>query len=89
MKRALFTDEQIVRILQETAKSLVVEFGKLHGVSESSIFAKRKKFSDVVTDDLKHLKQLEQENNRLMKIMAERDQELEAMVRAAPREFRC
>jgi putative transposase len=31
------------------------------------------------TDDVKRLKQLEQENNRLKKILAERDLEIEVM----------
>jgi len=79
MKRARFTDEQIIRILQEADKSPVVEVAKRHGVSESSIYAWRKKFGDMGTDDVKPLKQLEQENNRLKKILAERDLEIEVM----------
>ena len=79
MKRARFTDEQIVRILQEADKSPVVEVAKRHGVSEPSIYAWRKKFGDMSTDDVKRLKQLEQENNRLKKILAERDLEIEVM----------
>ena len=38
MKRARFTDEQIVRILQEADRSPVAEVAKRHGVSESSIY---------------------------------------------------
>jgi putative transposase len=77
MKRARFTDEQIVRKLQEADKSPVVEVAKRHGVSEPSIYAWSKKFGDMGTDDVKRLKQLEQENNRLKKILAERDLEIE------------
>ncbi len=50
-----------------------------HGVSEPSICAWRKKFGDLGTDDVKRLKQLEQENNRLKKILAKRDLEIEVM----------
>ena len=52
---------------------------KCHEVREPSIYAWRKKFGDMGTDDVKRLKQLEQENNRLKKIVAERDLEIEVM----------
>jgi putative transposase len=71
MKRARFTDEQIVRILQEADRAPVAEVAKRHGVSEPSIYAWRKKFGDMGTDDVKRLKQLEQENARLKKMYAE------------------
>jgi transposase-like protein len=51
MKRSRFTDEQIVRILQEADKDSVAEVAKRHGVSEPSIYAWRKKFGDLGTDD--------------------------------------
>ena len=87
MKRARFTDEQIVRILQEADKSPVVEVAKRHGVSEPSIYAWRKKFGYMGTDDVKRLKQLEQENNRLKKILAERDLEIEVMKEIAVKKW--
>ncbi len=79
MKRARFADEQIVRILQEADRSPVAEVAKRHGVSEPSIYAWRKKFGDMRADDVRRLKALEQENNRLKKILAERDLEIEVM----------
>ena len=87
MRRARFTDEQIVRILQEADKSPVVEVAKRHGVSEPSIYAWRKKFGDMGIDDVKRLKQLEQENNRLKKILAERDLEIEVMKEIAVKKW--
>ncbi|MCQ8897391.1 transposase, partial [Limnobacter humi] len=38
MKRARFSDEQIVRILRETDKDTVVEVAKRHGVSKPTIY---------------------------------------------------
>ena len=55
MKRARFTDEQIVRILQEADRAPVAEVAKRHGVSEPSIYAWRKKFGDMGTDDVRRL----------------------------------
>ncbi len=87
MKRTRFTDEQIVRILQEADRAPVAEVAKRHGVSEPSIYAWRKKFGDMNTDDVKRLKQLEQENNRLKKIVAERDLESEVMKEIAGKKW--
>ena len=87
MKRARFTDEQIVRILLEADRSPVAEVAKRHGVSEPSIYAWRKKFGDMVTDDVRRLKALEQENNRLKKILAERDLEIEVMKEIAVKKW--
>jgi putative transposase len=39
------------------------------------------------TDDVKRLKQLEQENNRLKKILAERDLEIEVMKEIAVKKW--
>jgi putative transposase len=51
--------------LQEVDRAPVAEVAKRHRVSEPSIYAWRKKLGDMGTDDVKRLKQLEQENNRL------------------------
>ena len=87
MKRARFTDERIVRILQEADRAPVAEVAKRHGVSEPSIYGWRKKFGDMSTDDVKRLRQLEQENNRLKKIVAERDLEIEVMKEIAGKKW--
>ena len=87
MKRARFSDEQIVRILQEADRSPIAEVAKRHGVSEPSIYSWRKKFGDLGTDDVKRLKQLEQENGRLKKILAERDLEIEVMKEIAVKKW--
>ncbi len=87
MKRARFTDEQIVRILEEADKAPVSEVAKRHGVSEPSIYAWRNRFGDMGTNDVKRLKQLEQENNRLKKMLAERDLEIEVMKEIAAKKW--
>jgi putative transposase len=79
MKKARFTEEQIVRILQEADRDPVAEVAKRHAVSDVSIYAWRKRFGDMGTDDVKRLRSLEQENGRLKKILAERDLEIEVM----------
>lgn len=60
---------------------------KRHGVSEPSIDAWRKKFGDMGADDVRRLKQLEQENTRLQRLVAERDLEIEVMKKIAAKKW--
>jgi putative transposase len=79
MKQGRFTDDQIVRILRETDQDSVAEVAKRHGVSQPTIYAWRKKFGQLDTDEVKRLKGLEQENARLRKLLVDRDLEIEVM----------
>jgi putative transposase len=87
MKKARFTDEQIVRILQEADRDPVSEVAKRHAISDASIYVWRKRFGDMGTDDVKRLRSLEQENGRLKKILAERDLEIEVMKEIAVKKW--
>ena len=78
MKKNRYSDEQIVRILREADRDTVPEVAKRHGVSEASIYAWRKRFGEMVSDDVKRLKALEAENVRLKKLVA--DQALDIQV---------
>ena len=79
MKKSRYSDEQIVRILREADQMPVAQVAKKHGVSEATIYTWRKKLGEMEVNDVRHLKQLEQENGRLKKLLAERDLEIEVM----------
>ncbi len=79
MKRSRFSEEQMVKILREADKSPVVRVAKKHGISEQTIYAWRKRFGELEAVDVRRLRQLEQENARLKKLVAERDLEIEVM----------
>src|SRR5215468_10621652 len=78
MKKSRFTEEQIVSMLRETDRDTVPVVAKRHGVSEQT-YTWKKRFGSFQPDDVRRLKQLEQENARLKKLVAERDLEIEVM----------
>jgi putative transposase len=79
MKKSRYSDEQIVRILREADQMPVTQVAKKNGVSDATIYTWRKRFGEMEVNDVRHLKQLEQENGRLKKLLAERDLEIEVM----------
>ena len=79
MKRARFTEEQMVKILREADKWPVAEVAKKHGISDQTIYAWRKRFGTLEAADVKRLRQLEQENGRLKKMVADRDLEIDVL----------
>ncbi len=61
MKKARFTDEQIVRILQDANRDPIAAVAKRHGISEASVYVCHKRFGGVGTDDVQRLRNLEQD----------------------------
>ena len=87
MKKARFTEGQMVKILREADQHPVVEVAKKHGVSDATLYAWRKRFGQLEAVDVKRLRQLEHENGRLKKLVAERDLEIEVMKEVAAKKW--
>jgi putative transposase len=79
MKKARYSEEQIVRILREADRDPVAEVAKRHGVSEQSIYGWRKRYGEFGVNELRRFKEIETENTRLRKLLVERDLEIEVM----------
>jgi len=79
MKKTRFTEEQMVTILREADQKPVAEVAKKHGISDQTIYAWRQRYGALEAADVKRLRQLEQENGRLKKLVADRDLEIDVL----------
>ena len=67
-----FSEEQIIGFLREAEAGMPVkELCRKHGFSEASYYLWRNKFGGMSVPDAKRLKELEIENGRLKKLLAE------------------
>ena len=87
MRQSRFTEEQMVSIIRESDRDPVSGVAKRHGISEQTIYTWKKRFGGFQADDVRRLKQLEQENARLKKLVAERDLEIEVMKEVAAKKW--
>ena len=89
MKAGQFSDEQIVAILQEAAKGEkpIVEFCPDKGISEATFYAWRKKFGGMQVRDAQRLRELEKQNARLKKLLADRDLEIDCLKEVASKNW--
>jgi putative transposase len=73
-----YTEEQIIGFLQEAEGGLPLkELCRRHGFSEASFYLWRTKFGGMNVSDAKRLRELEAENARLKKLLAESMLEIE------------
>ena len=72
MKRSRFSEEQIIGILKEHQAGLgAKELCRKHGVSDATFYKWRSKYGGMEVSEAKRLRDLEAENARLKKLLAE------------------
>ena len=72
MKSKRYTEEQIVRILGEVrGGKAVAAVCREYGVSEGTIYRWRAKYGELAVDEVRRLKELQAENQRLKQLVAD------------------
>ncbi len=80
MKKGQFTEEQIVRILQqaERGEQTIGALCRAHGIAENTLYRWRQKCGGLGVAETQRLRELEKENARLKRLLAESRLELDA-----------
>ena len=72
MRRSRFSEEQIIAILKEQEAGVpTADVCRRHGVSSATFYKWKAKFGGLEVSEAKRLRQLEDENAKLKKLLAE------------------
>ena len=72
MKKSRYTEEQVIRAVKEMeAGRKVREIARELGVTEATLYAWKSKYGGMEVSEARRLRDLEQENSRLKKLVAE------------------
>lgn len=72
MKQSRFKEHQILKILKEVESGIAVaDVSRTHGVSGATIYGWRAKYGGMTEAELKRLRHLEAENNKLKRMYAD------------------
>lgn len=72
MKKKRFSEEQIIRVLKESeAGAKTPELCRKHGISEATFYNWKSKYGGMTVSDARRLKDLEAENSKLKRLLAE------------------
>ena len=72
MKKTKFKESQIIKVLAEQDQGIkVADICRKHGISEATFYNWKSKYGGMGLSELKRLRELEQENYRLKKLVAD------------------
>ena len=81
MKTTNHTPEQIVKIIEQAEKGeqTIAAVCREHGIAEQTFYRWRKTYGGMSVNEVQRLKELEKENNRLKRLLAERVLEIDLL----------
>jgi putative transposase len=88
MKKVRFTETQIISILkQQEAGISVKDLAREHGISEATFYNWKAKYGGMEANEVKRMKELEEENSRLKRIVANLTLENDAIKNVLEKKF--
>ena len=80
MKKSRFSEEQIIGFIKEAEAGMpVAQLCRKHGFSDASFYKWRAKFGGMDVSEARRLRELEGENAKLKKLLAEAHLDMEAL----------
>ena len=81
MKTTSHTPEQIIKIIEQAEKGeqSIASICREHGIAENTFYRWRKAYGNMSVSEVQRLKELEKENNRLKRLLAERVLEIDLL----------
>ncbi len=90
MRRRRFMKEQVITILKEHQAGLSAdELCEKHGISDATFYMWRSKFDSMEVSDAKRLRELEEENGRIKKLLAEMMMDVSILRGMLEKRFNC
>jgi putative transposase len=75
-----YSEEQLIRILDEVRQGkAVAEVARSYGLSENTIYRWKSRFGEMSREELHRLRELEAENARLKRIVAQQALDIDAL----------
>ena len=88
MKKVRFTETQIISVLkQQEAGMSVKDLAREHGISEATFYNWKAKYGGMEANEVKRMKDLEEENARLKRIVANMTLEIDAIKHVLEKKF--
>lgn len=88
MKTKRFTEEQIIAILKEVeAGAKVMDVCRKYGMSDATYYNWKAKYHGMEVNELRRLKQLEDENRKLKHIVADQALDIQALKHVLSRKY--
>ena len=88
MRKSRYSEEQIIGVLREVEQGRkVADVCRDHGIAQDTYYRWRKKFGGMQVSDAKRLKQREDENRKLKRLVADLTLDKEALKDALGRKW--